>query len=121
MHASPHHITFGPAAHGAARLQGYHTLAGTSVSNTRLSGGQRQRVCIARALMRSPGLLLLDEATSALDEAMETRLYALMRERLPNTTLISIAHRASVAAFHDTQVRLMPGDGAPGTLAMVPV
>lgn len=87
----------------------------------RLSPGEQQRLAIARVLLNQPDWLFLDEATSALDEAMETRLYALMRERLPNTTLISIAHRSSVAAFHDTQVRLMPGDGAPGTLAMVPV
>ena len=39
--------------------------------------------------------LLLDDATSALDEKMEERAYGLLREELPDTTTISIAHRAS--------------------------
>lgn len=118
MHASPHHITFGPAAHSAARLQGYHTLAGTSVSNTRLSGGQRQRVCIARALMRSPGLLLLDEATSALDTESERVVQASLDALLHGKdgkgggiqcTTVMIAHRLSTVTNADKIVVLDRG------------
>ena len=77
----------------------------------RLSVGEQQRLAFARALLNAPDWLFLDEATSALDEATEQHLYGLLRTRLTRTTLVSIAHRASVAKFHDRRVELVP-DGA---------
>jgi len=52
--------------------------------------------------------LFLDEATSAVDEATEEALYTLLRERLPELTMISIAHRATVAKFHHRRLTLHP-------------
>ena len=75
----------------------------------RLSGGEQQRVAVARALLLRPGWLFLDEATSSLDEDSERRLHALLLERLPGTALVSIAHRAEVARFHDRTLELRPG------------
>jgi putative ATP-binding cassette transporter len=79
----------------------------------RLSPGEQQRLAFARVLLNRPDWLFLDEATSALDEDMEQRMYGLLRERLPGTTLVSIAHRPTVAAFHDLRLTLAPSaDGA---------
>ena len=75
----------------------------------RLSMGEQQRLAFARALLNEPDWLFLDEATSALDEATEEHLYGLLRSRLPHTTLVSIAHRPSVAKFHARRVELVPG------------
>ena len=50
----------------------------------------------------------MDEATSALDEQTEQALYAMVRERLPGITLISVAHRAGVAAFHRRRLTIQP-------------
>ena len=55
-----------------------------------------------------PEWLFLDEATSALDEAAERKMYELLNHRLPATTLISVAHRQSVAAFHERQFVIDP-------------
>ena len=77
----------------------------------RLSPGEQQRLAFARVLLNAPDWVFLDEATSALDETFEQRLYALLRERLPQTTLVSIAHRASVAGFHTRRLKLVPGPG----------
>jgi putative ATP-binding cassette transporter len=65
-----------------------------------LSGGEQQRVAFARALLYRPDWLFMDEATSALPEEAQAGLYRLLAERLPDTTLVSIGHRASLAAFH---------------------
>jgi putative ATP-binding cassette transporter len=73
-----------------------------------LSGGEQQRIAFARALLYRPEWLFLDEATSALDEAAERRMYDLLKQRLPGTTLISVAHRQTVAAFHDRQLVIDP-------------
>ena len=73
-----------------------------------LSGGEQQRLAIARALLAKPDWLFLDEATSALDEDGERHIYELLRERLPRSTLVSIAHRPAVAAYHDRKVTLVP-------------
>jgi putative ATP-binding cassette transporter len=74
-----------------------------------LSGGEQQRLALVRALLLKPDWLFLDEATANLDPDAETALYALLRARLPKTTLISIAHRESVARLHDRRIALAQG------------
>jgi putative ATP-binding cassette transporter len=68
--------------------------------NRMLSLGEQQRLGIARALLQAPYHLFLDEATASLDEASEAALYRLLQERLPDTTVVSIGHRATLTAFH---------------------
>ena len=69
-----------------------------------LSGGEQQRVAFARALLNQPDWLFLDEATASLPEEAQDVLYKLLKERLPNTTLVSIGHRASLAAHHERRL-----------------
>lgn len=66
----------------------------------RLSPGEQQRLAVVRALLARPQILFLDEATSALDLATEDLLYELLRRELPETAILSIAHRDAVAKFH---------------------
>lgn len=73
-----------------------------------LSGGEQQRLAFARAVLVRPDWLFLDEATSALDEANETALYELISSRLPEATIVSIAHKPSVARFHEHRLRIDP-------------
>ena len=82
----------------------------------RLSGGEQQRVALARALLAKPEWIFLDEATASLDPAAESDLYAVLKARLPHTTLVSIAHRPSVAAFHDQTLVFARTDGSAGRL-----
>ncbi|MEA9390639.1 ABC transporter ATP-binding protein/permease [Acerihabitans sp. TG2] len=65
-----------------------------------LSPGEQQRLAFARALLIKPDILFLDEATSALDDESEQLMYRLLTEILPEVTLISVAHRNSVARYH---------------------
>jgi putative ATP-binding cassette transporter len=68
--------------------------------NRMLSLGEQQRLGIARALLYAPDYLFLDEATASLDEPAEAALYHLLEQRLGRTTIVSIGHRATLAAFH---------------------
>ena len=74
-----------------------------------LSPGEQQRLSVARALLLRPDWLFLDEATSALDETMEAKLYGLLRERLPDAAIISVAHKPSVVTYHDRRLVIDPG------------
>src|SRR6476660_1305833 len=81
-----------------------------------LSGGEQQRLAFARALLNKPDWLFLDEATAALPEEDQAALYRLLKETLAGTTLVSIGHRDSLAAYHDKRLvwqerQLVPAHG----------
>jgi vitamin B12/bleomycin/antimicrobial peptide transport system ATP-binding/permease protein len=77
-----------------------------------LSGGEQQRVALVRALLKKPDWLFLDEATAALDEPMEAKVYAVLKDMLPKTTVVSIGHRATLLNFHNRRIDMKPnGDG----------
>ena len=76
----------------------------------RLSGGEQQRLAIARALLLRPDWLFLDEATASLDPEAEADMYRMLRDRLPQTTILSIAHRPEVKRWHDTELTLRGGE-----------
>lgn len=69
-----------------------------------LSLGEQQRLAFARLLLNSPRFVVLDEATSALDVNTEKHLYKLLTER--DMAFVSVGHRPTLAAFHDTVLEL---------------
>jgi putative ATP-binding cassette transporter len=81
-----------------------------------LSPGEQQRLAIARALLQAPAWLFLDEATSALDEETETAIYRLLRDKLPRTTIVSIAHRPAIADFHRRRIAIRRNGAGPAQL-----
>ncbi|MDO4878719.1 MAG: ABC transporter ATP-binding protein/permease [Neisseria sp.] len=83
-----------------------HLLDVQDVWEQRLSPGELQRVAFARILLARPKVVLLDEATSALDEPTEALLYGLIRQRLPESVIVSIGHRGTLDAFHNLDMRL---------------
>jgi vitamin B12/bleomycin/antimicrobial peptide transport system ATP-binding/permease protein len=85
-----------------------------------LSPGEQQRIAFARALVQKPEWLFLDEATSAVDEDTEARLYALLRERLPGTTVVSVGHRSTLRGFHARRLVVTPNGTGPSTVAELP-
>jgi putative ATP-binding cassette transporter len=76
--------------------------------NRMLSLGEQQRLGLARALLLAPQFLFLDEATASVDENSEAKLYRLIEQRLPDTTVVSIGHRATLQAFHQRNAVLAP-------------
>lgn len=84
----------------------------------RLSGGEQQRLAAARALLQKPDYLFLDEATSALDVETEEAVYEALHARLPNTAMVSVAHRETLGRFHQHTMTLRAtGDVEPSQVA----
>ena len=90
--------------------EGLDTVIGAG--SREMSGGQKQRIAIARCIYRKPRILLLDEATSALDEATEREVNAFIYDSLPNTTILSVAHRFSTVLAADKAVVVERGRAA---------
>jgi putative ATP-binding cassette transporter len=59
-------------------------------------------------LLAEPALIFLDEATSALDEGSEAELYRMLREAPWRPTIVSVGHRSTLRAFHETLLVLAP-------------
>ena len=75
-----------------------------------LSVGEQQRLAFVRAHIQEPLWLFLDEATSALDEETEAKMYTLVGERLPATTIVSIGHRSTLNKYHQHILQLDKGN-----------
>lgn len=105
-------LTDAGLAHLVARLDEDENWA------LRLSGGEQQRIALARALLARPDWLFLDEATASLDTEAEDSFYRVLREKLPGCTVVSIAHRPTVAAYHEDCVRLEREPGQVGRLTL---
>ncbi len=73
--------------------EGYDTVLGQGGVN--LSGGQKQRLCLARALIRSPGILILDDCTSALDARTEAAVLNGLEHLKQKMTVLLISQRIS--------------------------
>jgi putative ATP-binding cassette transporter len=118
-----------PAPEGAfpdARIREVLRLLGLDHLTTRLdetaqwdqqlSPHEQQRLAIARVLLNEPDWVFLDKATSSIDDEMEQRVYALLAERLPHMTVISVAQRPEVAAYHDRRWTIAPNLGGAASL-----
>jgi len=71
-----------------------------------LSGGEKQRLAFARLFLHNPDIVVLDEATSALDAKSQDAMMQLLTDELPNATVISVAHRTELEAFHSRKMVL---------------
>jgi putative ATP-binding cassette transporter len=71
-----------------------------------LSGGEKQRLAFARLLLHNPDIIVLDEATSALDANSQDKMMKMMTTELPRATVVSVAHRAELEAFHSRKIVL---------------
>lgn len=76
-----------------------------------LSGGEKQRLTFARLLLNDPDIIVMDEATAALDEKSQDRMMQTVIDELPDATIISVAHRAELEAFHSRKITLERRDG----------
>jgi putative ATP-binding cassette transporter len=83
-----------------------------------LSPGEQQRLAFGRILLSRPSLAFLDETTSALDEGMEHAIYELVRDRLPDCTIVSVGHRSSLENLHTDELTLL-GEGQWETRSLV--
>lgn len=76
-----------------------------------LSGGEKQRLAFARLLLNSPDIIVLDEATSALDDKTQDNIMQMMIDELPDATILSVAHRVELEAFHRRKITLEKREG----------
>jgi putative ATP-binding cassette transporter len=89
-----------------------HLLDQTDNWSQRLSPGEQQRLAFVRALLTRPTALFLDEASSALDTETEEHVHQLLIQDLPQTTIVSVAHRESVAKYHALRWQFVVDRGA---------
>ena len=60
-----------------------------------VSGGQFQRALFARAIISKPKLVVLDEPTSYLDEESTQKLFSILKQLSPDTTVVAVLHDTS--------------------------
>lgn len=100
--------TLAAALHDCRLAQLAERLDETARWSHRLSPGEQQRLAFARALLYRPDILFMDESSSALDNATEAHLYQLILHRLPRCTVVSVAHRTTLEAYHDKRLDVAP-------------
>ncbi|KAK5554021.1 hypothetical protein LTR46_008128 [Exophiala xenobiotica] len=95
-----------------ARICGkYGWTLDTEIDNggRNLSQGQRQLVGLARTILRRSAIVIMDEATASIDMETSAEIQRVLREELQESTIITIAHRATAVEKADFSVALAAG------------
>ena len=71
-----------------------------------LSLGEQQRLAFARLLLHKPKVAFLDEATASMDEGLEDAMYRLLKDKIPNMTIISVGHRSTLLKYHECRLQI---------------
>ena len=75
-----------------------------------LSVGERQLICLARVLLHQKKIVILDEPTAHVDPDTEQTIWKTVREKLKDSTIITIAHRLETVSDCDKILVLKNGE-----------
>ena len=75
-----------------------------------VSEGERQLLCLARVLLQRCKIIILDEPTSHVDPDTEKTVWNVVREKLKDSTVITIAHRLNIIKDCDMILVLKNGE-----------
>ncbi len=73
-----------------------------------LSPGEKQRIAIVRALIQQPECLIMDEPTSAIGPEYAKLVKDLVREELPNATILYTDHNPTEGYPDENVIKLAP-------------
>ena len=79
---------------------------------TNISVGERQLLCLARVLLQQNKIIILDEPTAHVDPDTEQTIWKVVREKLRDSTVITIAHRLNTIRDCDMIMVLKEGEVA---------
>ena len=74
-----------------------------------VSVGERQLICLARVLLQQNKIVILDEPTAHVDPDTEQTIWNVVREKLKDSTVITIAHRLNTIRDCDLILVLQNG------------
>ena len=74
-----------------------------------VSVGERQLICLARVLLQQNKIVILDEPTAHVDHNTEETIWQVVRNKLRNSTVITIAHRLNTIRDCDMILVLQNG------------
>ncbi|XP_078361825.1 ATP-binding cassette sub-family C member 4-like [Oculina patagonica] len=75
-----------------------------------VSVGERQLICLARVLLQQNKIIILDEPTAHVDPDTEQTIWRIVREKLKDSTVITIAHRLNTIRDCDLILVLKNGE-----------
>ena len=75
-----------------------------------VSVGERQLICLARVLLQQSKIVILDEPTAHVDPDTEQTIWNVVREKLKDSTVITIAHRLNTIKDCDMILVLRNGE-----------
>ena len=75
-----------------------------------VSMGERQLICLARVLLQQNKIVILDEPTAHVDPDTEQTIWNVVREKLRDSTVITIAHRLNTIRDCDKILVLKSGE-----------
>lgn len=74
-----------------------------------VSVGERQLICLACVLLQQNKIVILDEPTALVDPDTEQTIWNVVRKKLKDSTVITIAHRLNTIKDCDMTVVLRNG------------